>query len=51
MDQLVDVGSPFLQGMFSERASASFSVDHELPGQPGTTGDMIMDNEAPTDND
>ena len=45
------MGSAFLREMLSEKEPVGFSVDHELPRQPGTTGDIAMDNEAPTDND
>ena len=49
LDESVNMGSVFLQGMLSEKEPVGFSVGYELLWQHGTAGDIAMDNEAPTD--
>ena len=51
LDELINMGSTFLQGMLSEKEPVGFSANYKLPRQPNITGDMAMDNEAPTDDD
>ena len=51
LDDSVDMGSIFLQGILSEKKPVGFLDDYELPVQRETAGGVATENETPTDDD